>query len=290
MIRATILLIFLIVAFADAAKNAAPVAVAPAATKSEKNPIQQLVNSVKDITSSQRLSASVKDTSVNGLEGLNIKWTVPFKVQDYTVGFKYSLADLKKVPDSLFAKRSFRAANGVASVDADYDVADKTLDVATSWHSDDKGLSVSAAGNSKDMLTKVSAATSQSFGGNNFDVKGTFHVLKNKFDVITKASRDAFTAEVEYDTDAQNPLLSVSYKVNDNNVITPAVSLKDGDLSYGWNHKLSGGSIDANFRPGNNLDIEWQDNASNGFWSTKASIPVNNPSGTKVSFSREWNY
>ena len=53
MIRATILLIFLIVAFADAAKNAAPIAVAPAATKSEKNPIQQLVNSVKDITSSQ---------------------------------------------------------------------------------------------------------------------------------------------------------------------------------------------------------------------------------------------
>jgi len=292
MIRATILLIFLIIAFADAAKNsAAPVAAAPAPKAADKNAFQQIVDSVKDLTSSQRLSASVKDTSVNGIEGLNIKWSVPFKVQDYTVGFKYSLADLKKVPDSLFAKRSFKTGgSGVATVDADYSIADKSVDVAASWSSDDMGLTLGAEGNSKDMLTKVSAATSQNVGGNQLNVKGAYHVLSGKLDVTTEASRDSLTAKVEYDTDDQNPVLSVSYKLDANNVITPAVSLKNGDLSYRWNRKISGGSLDAKFRPGNALDVEWQDSASNGFWSTKANIPVNNPEGTKVSFSREWSY
>lgn len=252
--------------------------------------IYRYLHSIIFIGFNQRLSASVKDTTVNGLAGFNIKWTVPFKVQDYTVGFKYSLADLKKVPDSLFAKRSFSLANGVATVDADYSVAGKSVDVGASWHSDDLGLTLSAAGNNKDALTKVSAAATHSLGGNNVNIKGTFHVLKNKLDLITKASRDSLSAQVEYDTEAANPVLSLSYKVDANNVLTPAVSLKDGDLSYRWNRKINGGSIDAKFRPGNTLDLEWQDNANNGYWSTKAAIPVNNPEGTKVSFSREWNY
>jgi len=259
MIRATILLMFLIVAFV----NAGP--------------------------SSQSLSASVKDTSVNGLEGLNLKWTVPFKVQDYTVGFKYSLADLKKVPDSLFAKRSFDAGNGVATVNADYDIADKTLGVCTNWSSEKDGVSIGISANSKDRVTEVRASTAPTIGGNKVDIKGTWDRIKNSVGLSTKTTVDDITAQVDYDTTDKNPVLSVSYKLDANNVVTPAVSLKDGEMSYRWNRKINGGNIDAKLKPGNTLDVEWQDNGSNGQWATKASIPVNNPSGSKVSFSREWN-
>lgn len=55
----------------------------------------------------QSVKASIKDTTVNGVEGFNIQWEVPFKVQDYVVGFKYNVGDMKKTPDSLFAKKSF---------------------------------------------------------------------------------------------------------------------------------------------------------------------------------------
>jgi len=260
MIRATILLMFLIVAFV----NAGP--------------------------SSQTISASVKDTSVNGLEGLNIKWNVPFKVQDYTVGFKYSLADLKKVPDSLFAKRSFdTTGDGTATVDADYDISDKTLSVNANWASEKLGFTLGAAGNSKDRVTEVSASTTQTVAGNKVNIKGAWDRLKNKLDFTTKATVDDITAQVDYDTADKDPVLSVAYKLDANNVVTPAVSLKNGAMSYKWHRKINGGSIDAKLCPGNNLDVEWEDNGSNGAWTTKASIPVNNVAGTKVSFSREWN-
>jgi len=239
---------------------------------------------------SQTISASVKDTSVNGIEGLNIKWNVPFKVQDYTVGFKYSLADLKKVPDSLFAKRSFSTSgDGVATIDADYNVADKTLGVSTTWSSDKHGFSVGASGNSKDRVTELCATTTQNIGGNKVDFKGTWDRLKSNFGFSSKASVDEITAQVDYDTAEKNPVLSVSYKLDANNVVTPAISLKDGEMSYRWNRKINGGCIDAKLNPGHTLDVAWQDNGSNGVWSTKASIPVHDPSGTKVSFNREWN-
>jgi len=239
---------------------------------------------------SQTLSASVKDTSVNGIEGLNIKWNVPFKVQDYTVGFKYSLADLKKVPDSLFAKRSFSTAgDGVATVNADYNIADKTLGVCTSWSSDKSGLCIGVSGNSKDHVTSATASTSTDIGGNKVNIKGTWDRIKNTIGVTTKTTVDDMTAQVDYDTGDKNAVLSVSYKLDANNVVTPAVSLKDGEMSYRWQRKINGGSVDAKLKPGNTLDVEWQDQGSNGVWSTKASIPVNNLSGTKVSFSRDWN-
>lgn len=261
MIRAVVLLCFLIAAFA----NAGP--------------------------ASQTLSASVKDTQVNGLEGLNLKWSAPFKVQDYVVGFKYSLGDFKKVPDSLFANRSFNTVEGVADVEADYNVAGRVLEVAAKWTSDKLGLSVAATGNSRDRVTEVSASTNQDIRGNKVTLSGTWDRLKNKLDFSTRANlENNLAAQVDYDTVDRNPVLSVSYKVDDKNTVTPAVSLKDGDMSYRWNRKINGGALDAKFHPGDNLEVEWSDNGSNGVWSTKANIPVNNQAGTKISFSREWNY
>lgn len=262
MIRATILLCFMLVAFA----NAGP--------------------------TSQTLSASVKDTSVNGIEGLNLKWSAPFKVQDYVVGFKYSLGDFKKVPDSLFAKRTFdNVAEGIANVEADYNVAGKVLEVAAKWTSEKLGLSVGASGNSRDRVTEVSASSTQDINGHKVTLGGTWDRIKNKLDFSTKANLEKdLTAQVDYDTVGKDPVLKVSYKLDENNIISPAVSLKDGEMSYGWNRKINGGCLDAKFSPGDNVEVEWTDNGSNGVWTTKATIPVNNQAGTKVSFSREWNY
>jgi len=261
MIRATILIVFLMVAFA----NAGP--------------------------ATQTVSASVKDTSINGVEGLNIKWSVPFEIQNYKLGFKYSLGDLKKVPDSLFAKRSFETSgDGVATVDAEYNLGEKSLNVDTDWVSDKLGLTLKAAGNTRDHLTKVFASTTQTLQGTKVTVGGEYDRLANKIDVTTTAALDDLTAEIKYDTKDKDPVLSVAYNVDSNNVITPSVSLKDGEVSYRWKRALTGGSIDTKFNPGNNVEVEWTDNGSNGVWKTKADIPVNDHAATKISFSREWNY
>lgn len=61
------------------------------------------------------------------MEGLNINVAAPFKFQDYVVGFKYALGNIKRAPESLFAKRSFDTSEGQFTVDSDYTIADNTL-------------------------------------------------------------------------------------------------------------------------------------------------------------------
>lgn len=86
-------------------------------------------------SSTQSISASIKDTTVNGVEGLNINWVAPFKFDDYVVGFRYALGNLKKAPESLFAKRTYDTPiiEGAATVDVDYNLDSKVFAVESKW-------------------------------------------------------------------------------------------------------------------------------------------------------------
>ena len=72
---------------------------------------------------------------MNGLEGLNINWEAPFKLDDYVVGFRYALGNIKKAPESLFAKRSYDTpvVEGSATVDVDYNLDSKVFAVESRW-------------------------------------------------------------------------------------------------------------------------------------------------------------
>jgi hypothetical protein len=224
------------------------------------------------------------------VEGLNIKWEVPFKVQDYVVGFKYSVGDLKKTPDSLFAKKSFSTGDGTAKIDADYGVDSKVLGVEAEWESEKLGVKVSVVGDSKDRLTEVGLTSTQTVKDAKVKLGGVYDVLKKKLNLSAKTSNDDMAAEIKYNTADKDPVLKLSKKLDDNNCVAPSISLKTGDVSYMWNRKFTGGELEANFHPGDNLVLEWTDQGTNGEWVTKADIPVDNQAGTKVSFSRKWTY
>lgn len=95
--------------------------------------VATLWNSIFRFT--QSISASIKDTTVNGVEGLNINWEAPFKFDDYVVGFRYALGNLKKAPESLFAKRTYDTpiVEGAATVDVDYNLDSKVFAVESKW-------------------------------------------------------------------------------------------------------------------------------------------------------------
>ena len=61
-------------------------------------------------------------------------------------------------------------------------------------------------------------------------------------------------------------------------------------MKYGWTRNWTGGSLESEYTPGDKLSLAWKDNGANGQWTTKADIPIENQSNTKVSFSRDWNY
>lgn len=159
------------------------------------------------------------------------------------------------------------------------------------WESDKLGLKVHAAGDTKNKFTEVGlSSTTSASNGAKVTLKGNFDNLKKKFSFITKAENNDLAAEIAYNTADKDPVLSVSKAFNGNDEISPSISLKTGAVSYKYNRKINGGKVEADFHPGENLVLEWKDQGSNGVWTTKADIPVDNTAGTKVSFSREWTY
>lgn len=238
---------------------------------------------------SKSISASVKDTSVNGIEGLNVKWTAPFKFQDYIVGFRTTLGDLRRAPDELFAKRSFNlGSDGTATVDADYTISTKRFNVNSKW-SNDK-LELTAEGNSDDKLTAIGGLTHQKFQGHPWDISAVYDLIKKKVSGASELQVDDTTVGIEYDNADKNPILSVSHKLDDKNTVAPTIALKTGEMTYGWTRSINGGKLGTKLTPGEKVDLTWEDNGANGVWTTKAEVPLDNTANTKVSFSRDWAY
>jgi hypothetical protein len=240
---------------------------------------------------SASVSASVKDTNVNGIEGLNVNIAAPFKFQDYVVGFKYAVGDLARAPESVFAKRTFEADDGSnVSVDGSYNLADKILSVAARWSSDKMSMSLGADADSKDKLTSVSFSKDTNIKDNKLTIRGAYDLLKKKISGDGTLDVDNGSLNVAYDTEDQDPVLSVNRAINANNEFSPSVSLKSGDVTYGYTRKWDGGSLASKLFPGDRVELEWTDKGSGGSWSTTANVPLDNKANTKVSFSRDWDY
>ena len=149
---------------------------------------------------------------------------------------------------------------------------------------------LSAKGDSKDKVTSIGASTSQNVEGKDVILTSTYDLLKKKLLGSAKVTVDDTTVKIQYDTVDKNALLSVAQKLDDKNTITPSISLKTGDMTYGWKRSWNGGSVDTTYCPGDRVDVVWKDEGANGVWTTKAEIPVDDHSATKISFSRDFNY
>jgi len=243
------------------------------------------------VPSNTKVTASVKDTTVNGVEGLNVNIAAPFKFQDYVVGFKYALGDLKRAPESLFAKRSFdTVGDGSVSVDADYNLENKVLSVSSKWNSDSLGLSLGANADTNDRVTHVSFGKDTNINDNKLSLQGAYDLLKKKFSAQSTLNVDQTTVNVKYDSENKDPVLSVTRNIDSKNEISPSVSLKNGDVTYGYTRKWQGGSLKSKLFPGEKVQLEWTDEGAKGSWTTSAEVPLDNKANTKVSFGRDWNY
>eukprot|EP01039_Chlorochromonas_danica_P008043 gene8043-8873_t len=246
---------------------------------------------VAEAPSSTKVSASIKDTTVSGLEGFNVNVAAPFKFQDYVLGFRYALGNLKRSPESLFARRKFETpAEGLATVDAEYVLDDKVLDVAAKWESDKYGVKVGAEGNTKDRIKKLKLEKSVTVNSNKLSLKGIYNAVKKTFSGTASLEADRTTVDLEYDSVDKSPILSVTRALDDFNEITPSIDLRSGDTSYAYKRKWEGGSLKGKLFPGEKVEVEWKDEGSHGTWSTAVDVPIKDTANTKVSVSHEWKY
>jgi hypothetical protein len=99
---------------------------------------------------------------VDGLQGLNIRATFPFKFDDYVVGFRHSFTSFGRAPDSLFVRRSFATGDlGTATVDAEYNTLANVGHLKTGWHSPRLGLDVNVEGDTKSKFRNAEVALVQ---------------------------------------------------------------------------------------------------------------------------------
>ena len=153
---------------------------------------------------------SLQDTSVSGLEGLNMNAVFPFKFDKYIVGFKHSLCNFDRAPSSLFARRSFdTGAVGIATVDAELDTRQNIATINANWISPSLGLEVNVAGNSKTAVDTVCVQARQQLQGLDCDALAAYDVRSSAVNTHIGVSNSVTDVYLSYDTASRNPQVSV---------------------------------------------------------------------------------
>lgn len=186
-------------------------------------------------------------------------------------------------------KRDFATPmDGTLSVEADLDISAATTTVGATWTNGK--LSLSAEGSTADLLTAVGAATSVTVANKKIDVVTTYDLLSNKLAGTASLLIDDATATVACNSLDQDVVLSVEKPLDEANTIAPSVSTKTGDVNVAWLRKWSGGSLKSTVYPNDRVVFEWKDQGTNGVWTTTATVPMDDQTKTRISFSRDWNY
>mmetsp|Transcript_19767 Transcript_19767/g.20048 ORF Transcript_19767/g.20048 Transcript_19767/m.20048 type:complete len:94 (-) Transcript_19767:91-372(-) len=92
-----------------------------------------------------------------------------------------------------------------------------------------------------------------------------------------------------------NPTLSVVHMLDDNNIISPEISIYTAKILYKWDCKLGqSGNIKTTVDPTSAIEVSWSDETSNGKWVTDFKLPlVGNtpgPLGADIKVRRQFNF
>jgi len=152
---------------------------------------------------------------VEGLGGLNLKLAFPFKIDDYTVGFRHNFAgDLHRGPEAIFVKRSFDAAEGTVTVDAEYESSNNLVSVAAKWVSDKLKLAVGLEGNTQDKITNVEVTSNEDLNGNKLKTTLGYDLTSQKLSGTAALNHDDTTVQIAYDTEEADPVVSKYFNFN----------------------------------------------------------------------------
>lgn len=139
---------------------------------------------------------------------MNLKLAFPFKIDDYTVGFRHNFAgDLHRGPEAIFVKRSFDAAEGTVTVDAEYESSNNLVSVAAKWVSDKLKLVVGVEGNTNDKITSVEVTSNEDVNGNKLKTTVGYDLTSQKLSGKAALSHEDTTIEVAYDTEEADPVV-----------------------------------------------------------------------------------
>jgi hypothetical protein len=246
-------------------------------------------------------SLTARDTANVDLKSLNLEGHVDSKVSDtVTVGGRYNYGSSSNKPEEIYLTKTFaddeKNVNG--NVEVNVNVPEKS-GTATATVNTGNGDTFWGRFSSNNFFERAGAMKSMKLAG---DRQTTFAPTYDHSDKTVNVDVDqeidgsktrAFMGfkwgmEDDSKTDAK---VSVAHRIDDNNEVEPSFSMKNGYLTYKWRHNLSPDSkVEMDLDPKNNCEVEWTDRSShNGEWVTHATVPVDSPKSSTLSFKRKFN-
>ena len=248
-------------------------------------------------------------TSSSGTTNGRFNLFVPAEVSDklkvwfdYMLPFKFDGSTVVGIKRNNNQPRAFVKTTkdledkGVLALEADFGLDDQKLQLASKWALKTKGFigGITAALGFKDEfsaeLKELSAIQ---------ELDSSKLVLDYKLNWDTKILsgttsydwKDVGVLKVKADSKIEDPLLSLSRKVSDNDKITPGVYLKTGKPTFGVSRKWIGGSIDLTADTKQSVfTSEWKDETATGAWYTKLNtyFDAEKKGKAEVTVRREW--
>ena len=221
-------------------------------------------------------------------------YVLPFKFGSNVFGIK---RNNDNQPKAFIKTTKDLEDKGVLSLEVDVGVDDRKVQLASKWALKTKGFigGITAALGFKDEfsaeLKELSAIQ---------ELVDSKLVLDYKLDFDTKIVSgttsydwtDVGVLKVKADSKLEDPLLSVSRNINDNDKITTGVHLKTYKPILGFGRKWIGGSIDVTADTKQEvITSEWKDETSTGAWYTKLNTfyeAENKAKAVEVTVRREW--
>ena len=267
-----------------------------------KIPANDILNDLLDRRLPAKVGTALKGINNGGLEGLNIKLGLPFKMDQVIVGFKLRLGALRNtltkkasryhltpLLDTLYGRTTFDTpvVPGTVHVDCDFNCDSRTLYTRSRWVSRERDVEVMAAADTDNFLTDVGfeVSVSNSTERTRVSLNAAYDLKNQVLDGWTKFTLGDTSVRVTLDH-----VVKVAHKLDERNTVMPSVSLKNGAPAVGWKHKFSTGSLEAEYAPAESLDVVWRDEATYGTWTATASIPVHDHERSRISVTHDWRY
>jgi len=109
--------------------------------------------------------------------------------------------------------------------------------------------------------------------GNRITINPRYNIPYNYADVIL--TYDADDTVIKVIAGASDQSVTISQKLNDDNIISPTINARDGSLSLAWDRKLGEDqSVKTTVNPNRSVDVEWRDSA----WTANVNFPMDGSS------------
>ena len=140
---------------------------------------------------------------------------------------------------------------------------------SASTSSSSNGKFKSAIRNILPTIDHVEITKGYDNNGNRITINPRYDIPHNYADVIL--TYDADDTVIKVIASAIDQSVTISQKLNDDNIISPTINARDGSLSMAWDRRLGEDrSVRTTVHPNRSVDVEWRDSA----WTANVNFPM----------------